>query len=82
MTYKDPITPTSYFVLDEDTLVYRNDCLAKTAWNDFYSVLATRSTFRRDGDSVHVQDCKRLREATLTDFDRFRVCPRGHIQEQ
>ena len=79
MTYKDPITPTSYFVLDEDTLVYTLD--SDPAEDKRYHVMATKSKYRRNWDFVYVEDCKRMREATLGDFDRFRVCPRGHIQE-
>lgn len=70
---------STYHVLDGDTLVYKPD-ESLSAWKSVYHVLVTRSTFRRDGDMIFVQDMKRLRDATLEDFEHFRVCPKGHIQ--
>jgi hypothetical protein len=66
---------TKYFVMDNDTLVFRQPN------STFLSVLATQSSFRANGDLLVAAytDPSRLREATVEDFDYFRVDHKGHL---
>ena len=75
MKYVDPITKATYHVYDEDSLIYRPEGSA------FYQILATKSSYRRIYDLLlaYCADHTKIRDATLEDFEFFRIRPEGHI---
>lgn len=66
---------TSYHVENGHTLLYRQ------ANDQFYGILAGKPQLggRDWKDGICAPDEKNLRPATISDFDFFRVCHKGHL---
>lgn len=69
---------TEYLVLNEHTLIYRRPefgALAGVLQGDIFA----GGHDWKNGTCAPLPGIDQLRPATLADFERFRVCPKGHI---
>ena len=71
---------TEYYVNDNTELLYT----LEEGTTERYGVLFVKAiggSVKRCGDTMYRSQCGKLREATLKDFEYFRVCSAGHTNK-
>ena len=66
---------TLYFVLNENTLGY----VYETKLNEFWPIAANVNGYDWKNGAVAIGKDDMLKPADIDDFNKFRVCYKGHI---